>query len=300
MQIIEKSYVPVINPNFVPFGDYEDVEKVFLNRSNKLNVLVSGPKGCGKTQMIENIHAKNGLPLMRVNVTIESDEDSLMGGLRLVDGNTAFDKGPVLRAMEMGATLLLDEIDLGHPTKLMCLQSVLEHSGYLIKKTGEMVYPKEGFKIIMTANTKGRGDETGQYIGTQILNGAMLDRVSIFFDWYYPDQTTETKILNKLAESISISCENENRKLVAWADGVRAGGVENVDSDETISTRKLCDIVSAFSIYGDLKKAVARSIGGMDKSTVDGLLLFLDTVDPDNTNTPSKQKQTKTYTWNMD
>lgn len=297
-----KTYIPEVNQDFIPFGEYEDVESVLIDRTNKLNMLISGPKGCGKTEMIHHIHAKHGLPMIRVNITIESDEDSLMGGLRLLNGNTVFDKGPVLRAMEAGITLLLDEVDLGHPTKLMCLQSVLEHKGYHIKKTGEMVHAKPGFKIISTANTKGRGDETGQYIGTQILNSAMLDRISLFFDWNYPEEATEKKILNKKAERIQLTLpEAINKSLVIWANGIRAGNVEDVDTDETISTRKLCDIVETYRIFKDVKKAIRRSISGFDNPTVEAFLAYYDTIDPNDTskNSGQKVKQKTLHSWNV-
>lgn len=268
-----------INELFVPYGDYDLLKKIY-ETDLFFNVLVSGPKGCGKTQAILHIHDTLEKPVHRVNITVESDEDSLMGGFRLAGGETYFDKGPVIKAMEEGATLLLDEVDLGHPMKLLCLQSVLEGHGYLIKKTKEWVKPKEGFKIIATANTKGSGDDTGSYVGTQVLNAAMLDRIDAFFDWDYPDETTERVILTKLSDSLQANMTEDNiKQLVNWARHIRH---ENTyENTETISTRKLCAIVKCFKIYENIDKAIDLCINGYTDDRIYAYRTLYDSLSPE-------------------
>ncbi len=262
--MLNEAYVPEVDQTYVPNGNYDGVYEI-LSDPSFLNILLTGPTGAGKTKMIEQIHALIKKPLIRVNITIESDEDSLMGGFRLQDGATYFSKGPVIQAMEMGATLLLDEMDLGNPMKVMCLQSVLEGVGYLIKKTGEFVKPKEGFKIVATANTKGGGDEDGIYIGTQTLNGAMLDRFPLVFECDYPVKSIEVQILNKNIEALNFSMADADvALLVDWASSTRTKGL-SFNMEYTISTRRLVDIVKVNKIVKDMDRAIQMCLNRFDE-----------------------------------
>jgi len=256
---------------FIKTKEYDEI-KEFLDTDMFLNVYVSGPKGCGKTKTILQVHEDIGKPIIRTNITIESDEDSLMGNIRLKDGNTFFEKGPVLRAMEQGSTLLLDEIDLGSSQRLMCIQSVLEGNAYHIKKNNELVEPKQGFKIIATANTKGSGDDSGQYVGAQFLNAAFKDRFSIFYDFDYYSKEVEKKILQEIAKDNNVSIiESDIDDLIMWSDKIR-NSKDNIFNDETISTRKLIDIVKTFKLTKDIKKAIKYAISGLPKDYVESFL----------------------------
>lgn len=258
------SFIPAEDPYFIPNGNYADLLQVWQSGAF-LPTLLTGPTGAGKTKMIEQLHFQLKKPLIRVNITIESDEDSLMGGFRLKNGATYFDKGPVIRAMEMGATLLLDEMDLGSPMKLMCLQSVLENAGYLIKKTGEFVKPAEGFNIIATANTKGGGDESGVYVGTQTLNGAMMDRMTLVFDCEYPTKSFEQKILVRVLEIIDAKLSQEEIELlVSWAHQSRNDKKSDMQLEYSISTRRLVDILKVYKVVGNLDKAIDMCLNRFD------------------------------------
>lgn len=273
---MQTKFVPVKDELYISVGEAGDVEQV-LKSGMFYPTMVTGPTGIGKTKSIEQICNKLQLSLYRVNITIESDEDSLMGGFRLIDGNTFFDKGPVLKAMEEGAILLLDEIDLGMPTKLLCLQSVLEGVGYLIKKTGEFVRPKPGFTVIATANTKGNGDEKGIYVGTQILNGAMLDRFPVVFSFTYPTKKEEEKILYALAGSLDLKIEKkEVDLLLEWADHTRSDSKRVMHLDFAISTRRLCDIIKAMKIFKSLDSAVEKCINQFDEAHQQSFKQFYD------------------------
>jgi hypothetical protein len=240
--------VPKKDPVFVPFGNYPDIKSII--KSGKFYpVFVTGLSGNGKTMSILQACAEARKECIRVNVTIETDEDDLLGGYRLKDGQTVWQNGPVIEAMERGALLLLDEIDLAS-NKIMCLQPILEGSGVFVKKINKFVKPKDGFNVVATANTKGQGSEDGKFIGTNILNEAFLERFPVTFEQRYPNAKTEEKILNNTLEATGKKDTNYVNKLVTWADVIRKtyfdGGV-----DEIISTRRLVHIVQAYSIFSN-------------------------------------------------
>ena len=256
--------VPEKMSNYVPFGHFADVKNI-IKSEIFFPVFVTGLSGNGKTLMIEQVCAQLKRELFRVNITIETDEDDLMGGHTLVNGNIVYREGPVIKAMRKGSVLLLDEVDLGS-NKLMCLQSVLEGKGYLIKKTGEWVTPAKGFTILATANTKGQGSDDGKFIGTQIMNEAMLERFAVTMQQEYPPVATERKILSKemaLSGDVDMDfCE----KLVDWADVIRKTFYEGA-IDDVVTTRRLVHIVNAFRMFGDKLKSIEMCISRFDEET---------------------------------
>jgi MoxR-like ATPase len=268
--------IPEKMSNYVPFGHFKDVKNII---SSKIffPVFVTGLSGNGKTLMIEQVCAQLKRELFRVNITIETDEDDLMGGHTLVNGNIVFREGPVIKAMRKGAVLLLDEVDLGS-NKMMCLQSVLEGKGYLIKKTGEWVTPAEGFTILATANTKGQGSEDGKFIGTQIMNEAMLERFAITMQQEYPPVTTERKILAKEMELTGAVDSDFVEKLVDWADVIRKTFYEGA-IDDVITTRRLVHIVNAFRMFGDKLKSIQMCISRFDEDTRTAILDLYTKID---------------------
>lgn len=270
------NYVPAIDKLYVPFGPYHDCEKV-LQAEFFFPVLLTGPSGVGKTFCVEQLCAQHNREFFRVNITYQSDEDSLIGGFRLNNGSTYFDKGPVLMAMERGAVLLLDEIDLASPMLIMCLQSILEGKGYLIKKTGEWVHPKPGFQIFATANTKGQGDDSGSFIGTQILNEAFLERFPLTFDNDYPPVDVESDILTKLGDSLGIKKPEFVSRLLKFAELIRQSYTAG-DIDHTLSTRRLAHIMRIFSIWGDERQAVTHALNRFDKHTLTAFMDIYDSI----------------------
>ena len=261
-----ESYVPSKVNGYVKFGHYADV-KTIKKSGNFYPIFITGLSGNGKTMMIEQVHAELKKELFRVNITIETDEDDLIGHYALVDGRTVWQDGPVTLAMERGATLLLDEVDLAS-NKIMCLQPVLEGNPLLIKKEGRVVRPKSGFTVMATANTKGKGSEDGRFIGTNILNEAFLERFPITLEQEYPSMSVEKKIVTKLMTNLGCLDEEYAGKLVDWADLIRKtfydGGV-----DEIIATRRLVHIIHAFSIFKDRMKAIAMCVARFDDQTKD-------------------------------
>ena len=268
--------IPEKMTNYVPFGDFKDVKGIVKSKIF-FPTFITGLSGNGKTLMVEQVCAQLKRELFRVNITEETDEDDLMGGHTLVNGNIVFREGPVIKAMRKGAVLLLDEIDLGS-SKLMCLQSVLEGKGYLIKKTGEWVTPAEGFTILATANTKGQGSDDGKFVGTQIMNEAMLERFAVTMQQEYPPVATERKILSKemaLTGDVDMDfCE----KLVDWADVIRKTFYEGA-IDDVVTTRRLVHIVNAFRMFGDKLKSIEMCISRFDEETRVSILDLYTKVD---------------------
>ena len=259
-----ESYVPSKVNGYVKFGHYNDI-KTIAKSGQFYPIFITGLSGNGKTMMIEQVHAEIKKELFRVNITIETDEDDMIGHYALVDGRTVWQDGPVTMAMERGATLLLDEVDLAS-NKIMCLQPVLEGNPLLIKKEGRIVRPAPGFTVMATANTKGKGSEDGRVIGTNILNEAFLERFPVTVEQEYPSVSVEKKIVIKLMENLGCVDEEYAGKLVDWADLIRKtfydGGV-----DEIIATRRLVHIVHAFAIFKDRMKAIAMCVARFDDQT---------------------------------
>jgi hypothetical protein len=272
----ELNLIPIKDPGFVPFGNFPDVKKILLSRQF-YPIFITGLSGNGKTFSVEQSCAQLKRELIRVNITIETDEDDLIGGFRLVGGETVWHNGPVIQALERGAILLLDEVDLAS-NKILCLQSVLEGKGVFLKKIGRYVKPADGFNVVATANTKGKGSDDGRFIGTNVLNEAFLERFPVTFEQAYPSPKVETAILTKVAESVNCTDIEFVDRLVAWADIIRKtfydGGV-----DEIVSTRRLVHIVRAFGIFGKRKKAIDVCVARFDDETKQSFLELYSKID---------------------
>ena len=273
MPAIEQNLIPTKDDTFVKFGNFGDLKKIIQSRVF-YPTFITGLSGNGKTFSVEQACAQLGRELIRVNITIETDEDDLIGGFRLVDGATVWHNGPVIEALERGAILLLDEIDLAS-NKILCLQSILEGKGVFLKKIGKWVAPTEGFNVFATANTKGKGSDDGRFIGTNVLNEAFLERFPVTFEQEYPSVAVEQKILNKICSDTDFC-----KRLADWADIIRKtfydGGIEDI-----ISTRRLVHIVKAYSIFADKAKAIQVCINRFDDETKQAFLELYDKVDAD-------------------
>ena len=273
-----ENLVPEKDETFVPFGSFADVKRIVKSKIF-YPTFITGLSGNGKTFSVEQACAQLGRELIRVNITIETDEDDLIGGFRLVNGATVWHDGPVIQALNRGAILLLDEIDLAS-NKILCLQSILEGNGVFLKKIGRFVRPARGFNIFATANTKGKGSDDGRFIGTNVLNEAFLERFPVTFEQAYPAPAHEIKILNNVADSLSINETDCTKRLVDWADIIRKtfydGGVE-----EIISTRRLVHIIRAYAIFGKKDKAIQVCVNRFDEETKQSFLELYDKVDAD-------------------
>ena len=268
--------VPKKDPIFVPFGNYTDVKSII--KSNRFYpIFITGLSGNGKTMGVIQSCAEAKKELIRVNITIETDEDDLLGGYRLKDGQTVWQNGPVIEAMERGALLLLDEVDLAS-NKIMCLQPILEGSGVYVKKINKFVKPKTGFNIVATANTKGQGSEDGKFIGTNILNEAFLERFPVTFEQKYPSVAIEIKILTNTLKAAGKTDAGFITKLTTWADVIRKtyfdGGV-----DEIISTRRLVHITQAYAIFNNKVKAIQMCTNRFEDDTKNSFVELYTKVD---------------------
>ena len=276
--IVEQNLVPDKDPNYVPFGNYSDVKKIIQSKMF-YPTFITGLSGNGKTFSVEQACAQLGRELIRVNITIETDEDDLIGGFRLVNGETVWHDGPVIQALNRGAILLLDEVDLAS-NKILCLQSILEGKGVFLKKVGRFVKPANGFNIFATANTKGKGSDDGRFIGTNVLNEAFLERFALTFEQDYPTPKTEQNILEKVAANYGCLDKKFCENLATWGDIIRRtfkdGGI-----DEVISTRRLVHVIRAFAIWQDRMKAIKVCVNRFDDETKQSFLELYDKIDAD-------------------
>ena len=275
---VVQNLVPAVDETFVKFGPFADVKKIIQSKLF-YPTFITGLSGNGKTFSVEQACAQLNRELIRVNITIETDEDDLIGGFRLVDGNTVWHNGPVIESLERGAVLLLDEIDLAS-NKILCLQSILEGKGVFLKKIGKWVKPAAGFNVIATANTKGKGSEDGRFIGTNVLNEAFLERFPVTFEQSYPHVKIEEKLLSLHSASVGVHDDEFIKKLVDWADIIRKtfydGGIE-----EIISTRRLVHIIRAYSIFKNKAKAIENCVNRFDDETKQSFMELYDKVDSD-------------------
>jgi len=285
LEFVEKNLIPLKNDTFVSFGNFPDLKKIIQSKMF-YPVFITGLSGNGKTFGVEQACAQLGRELIRINFTNETDESDLIGGFRLKANSngateTVWQDGPVIEALERGAILLCDEIDVADANKILVLQSVMEGNGIFLKKVGRYVKPAPGFNVIATANTKGKGSDDGRFIGTNVLNSAFLDRFAITLEQEYPATAVETKILQGVAKSIGLENSDDFiKQLCDWTYVIREtfyeGGV-----DEIISTRRLVHILKAYSIFGDKSKSIKYSISGFDDETKQGFLEVYDKIDAD-------------------
>lgn len=271
-------YVPSIDPLYVPWGPWEQATNL-LKSGQFLPMMFSGPSGNGKTTLCEQMCAALGREFVRVNITKETDEDDLLGGLRLVGGDTKFALGPIPMAMIRGAVLLLDEVDLGGAS-LMCLQPVLEGKPLYLKKIRRFIIPAPGFTVLLSGNTKGRGDESGTYVHTQFLNEAMLERIVVLYNMEWPTAMTETRILSRLLEEYKIADDNLSVDLVTFAQMTRVRAQEAGVLD-VITTRRLIHTIRVYAAMGEsrnINDALQATLSRYDAATFEGFKLCWDAV----------------------
>ena len=294
---ITHSLIPTKATGYVPFGNFNDVRAI-IKSSRFYPMYITGLSGNGKTMMVEQVCAAEKRECIRVNITIETDEDDLIGGFRLQDGKTVWQNGPVVHAMERGAILLLDEVDLGS-NKLMCLQPVLEGKPIFLKKINKLITPAKGFNIVATANTKGKGSDDGRFVGTNVMNEAFLERFSVTMEQEYPQERVEKKILSNLLSSLGSAHPTDAdfiNRLVSWADVIRKSFAEGAVSD-IISTRRLVHICEAYVIFShNREKAINLCLNRFDVDTKNSFMDLYKKLDETINPLPAESAATTTTT----
>jgi hypothetical protein len=291
IEAVKQNLIPDKDDTFVSFGNFADIKKIIQSHLF-YPAFITGLSGNGKTFGVEQACAQLGRELIRVNITIETDADDLIGGFRLVDGETVWHNGPVIEALQRGAILLLDEIDLAS-NKILCLQSILEGKGIFLKKIGKFVKPSAGFNIFATANTKGKGSDDGRFIGTNVLNEAFLERFPVTFEQDYPSLAVEKKILTNVAQSLSIPMVKEHEDFInhlcTWSEIIRKTFVDG-GIDEVISTRRLVHVLRAYSIFGKKEKAIKVCLNRFDDETKTTFVELYDKIDAEFANSNNDDK----------
>ena len=272
----QESLVPSKISTYVPWGHFEDIEQI-VGSTMFYPVFLTGLSGNGKTTMVDQVCAKMKRECFRVNITAQTDEDDLLGGFRLINGDTVWQDGPVVQAMKRGAILLIDEIDLAGPA-IMCLQPVMEGKGVFLKKINTFVKPAEGFNVIATANTKGKGDESGKFVATNILNEAFLDRFPVTLEQDYPSKSTEKKIVMKVMKSLGAADSEFASCLTRWSNDIRTCYMQDA-VDEIVTTRRLVNIATAYSIFGCRRKAVEMATARFDDATKESFISMYEKID---------------------
>jgi len=272
----QESLVPSKIGTYVPWGHFEDIEQI-VGSTMFYPVFLTGLSGNGKTTMVDQVCAKMKRECFRVNITAQTDEDDLLGGFRLINGDTVWQDGPVVQAMKRGAILLIDEIDLAGPA-IMCLQPVMEGKGVFLKKINTFVKPADGFNVVATANTKGKGDDTGKFVATNILNEAFLDRFPVTLEQDYPSKSTEKKIVMKVMKSLGAADSEFAGCLTRWSDDIRTCYMQDA-VDEIVTTRRLVNIATAFSIFGCRRKAVEMATARFDEATKESFISMYEKID---------------------
>lgn len=278
-EIVSKGYVPEKDSNFVPFGDYSVVDKIVFSKKF-LPVLITGESGNGKTKMVEQACAKNKRNFYRMNITVETDEMDILGHYNLIHGETVWEDSPLVEAAKTGGVVLLDEIFAGNPARMLALQGILEGKPFLIKKTGERIFPKQGFNIFATDNTKGDGSESGRYIGTNIQNTAFLERFVMCIEHDYPTKQKEIKMLDKYIASNKIKIDDSKftEKLAQWAEVTRRSYSDGA-IDEQVTTRRLFHILDIYSVINDKSKSILYAIARFDEEVRDSFLSLYKKID---------------------
>jgi MoxR-like ATPase len=271
------TYVPEKDPTYVKWGAFDDVIRIIKSKAF-YPIYIAGLSGNGKTMMVEQACASVGREYIRVQISPETDEDDLIGGFRLLNGETVFAKGPVIKAMERGAILLIDEIDRA-TNKIMCLQGILEGKPVLIKKTGELIRPAAGFNVLATANTKGKGSDDGRFVAASIIDEAFLERFVATIEQPYPTLATERKIVVQHMDKYGKTDVDFAEKLCTWAEVIRKTFADD-GVDEVISTRRLCHIANTFAIFDDRLKAIQMCINRFDDDTKTAFLDLYTKIDP--------------------
>lgn len=259
-----ENLIPEIYKNYVPFGHFNDLLQI-LSSKKFYPIFITGHSGNGKTMSVEQACAKLGRKFVCVSMTPETDESDLLGNYVLINGQMEWRDGPVTVAARQGAVLCIDEIDYG-AQNLSTLQRVLEGKPFLLKKKNENVVPAEGFTIVATANTKGKGSEDGRYMFTNILNEAFLERFLNTYEQQWPSATVEKNIIKKELKSNGREDNDFAEKLVDWSEIIRKSFDEDA-VDEVISTRRLVHIAKTYSVFGDKMKAIELCLNRFDDDT---------------------------------
>jgi len=252
--------VPEIDPEYQFPPEATKIALLGL-RLNK-PTMIHGPTGSGKTTLAEQIAARINMPVMRINHHSDMYSYDIAGQMKVIDGETRFEHGPLPFAMQRPIMLIMDEWDAINPEIGMMYQPVLERrpdeilgSIILTAAGGEKVDSHPMFRIVATSNTCGLGDDKGHYQGTQIQNLAFVSRFQLRVKLDYLKPEHEQKILEKKFPKLST---DEFKLLTKTAAKIREQ-YEGGRLDVPYSLRDLINWTELYVLLGDAQKAMTYS-----------------------------------------
>jgi nitric oxide reductase NorQ protein len=121
--------------------------------ARRLAVMLKGPTGCGKTRFVEHMAWRLGRTLITISCHDDLTANDLVGRFLIRHDGTAWQDGPLTRAVREGAICYLDEVVEARQDTVVVLHSLTDHRRFLpIDKTGETVPAADGFQLVISYN----------------------------------------------------------------------------------------------------------------------------------------------------
>lgn len=231
---------------------YDVITAIMLGK----NILLKGPTGAGKTRLAEYLSYLMGKPIQQVNCSIDLDAEALLGFKTIVQhkgkAHVDFVPGPIIKSMQGGQMLYIDEINMARPEALPIMNGVLDHRRMIVNPfTGETIYANEGFIVIAAINIG--------YMGTVPLNEALKNRFVVIDVPYLQGES-----LKKLLQEKSRLQDEEMLQAFVQLSAdlqvhIRLGQL----SDEAASVRGIldaCDLATALPPIRAIKRAIADKL----------------------------------------
>lgn len=249
---------------------FDIVEKLVLAKEV---VFAHGMPGCGKDRMFIEIAKKHNLEHERIELNGDMSKEDMYGFWEHKEGvGTQFVDGFLPRCMKKGIFLIMDEVDVAPNEILMTMQKLLEKqpdgsfSSMYNPMESVQVFAHESFRIAMTANTSGKGDDTALFPSTHPLNDAFLDRIPAVIRMEYPVKDIEKKILIKVT-GVEERIAGEIAELA-----LKVRGIFNTEVYSTFSMRRskalAARIKSGLSIKNALRVSVLDRVSQNDAKAI--------------------------------